>query len=615
MDRLLRATGSVTKSQELLNLALDIAAGTGKSVTQVSQSLQKAFLGQTQAIGRLGVGLSKAEIQSSSFEQIQQRLSTLFAGQATAAAETFSGKLDRLTVASNNAKETIGAGLVDALTALSGGDTNAGIENIDKLASGIASSVKNVGLLIEKLDKLKPVLIAVGLVAAAAFLPLTTAIAGAIFLLGDLNKRLDEQSFRKGVIPKGMGNISMTVSGQVDNRTVKNQTTVTKLTKEQAAAQAKILKDKKLSLAIDKANLVLGKGTDVFDMDKIQNAAALTNQAQLLGKATDAAAVLQVASDTARLNIKRSIFALEDAIAAKDEAAIIAATKKLNADLAIFTALSGQNTQMASIESILKGLAPKDLINQKNLDDALAKIREMLALLAKVSVSTAGGSTAGKVAGGATGGATGGALGGAIGGTLLIDGKTEAELAADAAGSTADAAADAAETADAAVETLAKIDEVIAELADSVSVIGENGKEFIALIDGVAETFQTLDDSTAFNALVNSFAKGNIGSFTAGSAKAAEGSLFGTQGIEDASAFNALVNSFANGAIGSFGAGSFRAAEGGSIFNSGAVGSRDRDFNITVNAGIGDPNAIAEAVNQVIRDAVDRGTLRGFAIE
>ena len=62
MDRLLRATGDVTKSQELLGLALDISAGTGKSLTQVSQSLQKAYLGQTQALGRLGVGLTKAEL-------------------------------------------------------------------------------------------------------------------------------------------------------------------------------------------------------------------------------------------------------------------------------------------------------------------------------------------------------------------------------------------------------------------------------------------------------------------------------------------------------------------------------------------------------------------------
>jgi hypothetical protein len=58
LDRLLRATLNITKAQDLLNLSLDIAAGTGKSVTQVSQSLQKAYLGQTQALGRLGVGLS-----------------------------------------------------------------------------------------------------------------------------------------------------------------------------------------------------------------------------------------------------------------------------------------------------------------------------------------------------------------------------------------------------------------------------------------------------------------------------------------------------------------------------------------------------------------------------
>jgi hypothetical protein len=52
MDRLLRATGDVGKSQELLNLALDVAAGTGKSVTQVSQSLQKAYLGRRTKQGR-----------------------------------------------------------------------------------------------------------------------------------------------------------------------------------------------------------------------------------------------------------------------------------------------------------------------------------------------------------------------------------------------------------------------------------------------------------------------------------------------------------------------------------------------------------------------------------
>jgi len=146
MDRLLRATGDVTKSQELLGLALDIAAGTGKSLTQVSQSLQKAYLGQNQALGRLGVGLSKAELTSSSFEEIQQRLSVLFAGQATAAADTYAGSLNRLAVAGNNAKETIGKGLVDALTVASNStSTDDLIKKIDAASASIANFLRETG--------------------------------------------------------------------------------------------------------------------------------------------------------------------------------------------------------------------------------------------------------------------------------------------------------------------------------------------------------------------------------------------------------------------------------------------------------------------------------------
>jgi hypothetical protein len=120
-------------------------------------------------------------------------------------------------------------------------------------------------------------------------------------------------------------------------------------------------------------------------MDKIQVAAALTNQAEQLGKATSQAQLLQIANDTARLNIKKSISDLEDAIASKDEAAITAATKRLNEDLKIFSALTAQNVKLADIKSILDTLKPKDLINLTNLDAALAKIQEMLRLLAQAN--------------------------------------------------------------------------------------------------------------------------------------------------------------------------------------------------------------------------------------
>lgn len=265
MDRLLRATGSVTKAQELLGLALDVAAGTGKSVTQVSQSLQKAFLGQTQALGRLGVGLSKAELTSSSFEEIQQRLTVLFAGQASAAAETFAGQLDKLTIAANNAKETIGKGLYDGISALSGGGATAATDNIDKLAKGIGDTLANVGSLINKLKDLKPVLIGLGIVAAAAFLPMTTAIVGAIFLLGQLNKLLDKSLFKQGIIPNGMGNISMSVSSQDTQRA----------DKAAAAAAAKQIKATNTLTKAQKDQAKLAKAKAIFDLQKIQIEAAL----------------------------------------------------------------------------------------------------------------------------------------------------------------------------------------------------------------------------------------------------------------------------------------------------------------------------------------------------
>ena len=363
MDRLLRATGDVTKSQELLGLALDIAAGTGKSLTQVSQSLQKAYLGQTQALGRLGVGLTKAELTSSSFEEIQARLSTLFAGQATEAADTYAGSLARLSVAGNNAKETIGKGLVDAfVTASNSSSIDDLIGKIDRAAEAMAGFLRETGKFIQiTKDIFKN--------------PTFFAPSGGLF--GD---------------GKGFGNISMTVSSQDTQRAdaiaKKNAAALARLTGVQAANQAKILKDKRLQAAIDKASLALNKGNEIFDMDKIQIAAALTSQAEQLGKATSASQVLQIANDTARLNVKQSILALEDAIAAKDEAAITAATAKLNADLKVLGALGMQNVKLQDIKSVLDSLQPKDLINLGNLTSAIALLQQLLNMQTKTVAPT-----------------------------------------------------------------------------------------------------------------------------------------------------------------------------------------------------------------------------------
>jgi hypothetical protein len=117
-EKLVRATNDVEKAQRLQTLALDIAAGSGKSLESVSQALARAYDGNNSALTRLGVGLSAAELKSSSFDQVTAKLAETFGGQASVQAETFEGKMKRLQVAFDEAKESVGARLLPILTNL-----------------------------------------------------------------------------------------------------------------------------------------------------------------------------------------------------------------------------------------------------------------------------------------------------------------------------------------------------------------------------------------------------------------------------------------------------------------------------------------------------------------
>lgn len=118
LQRLAISTGSVSQAQDLLSTALDISASTGKPVETVANALAKAYDGNTAALGKLGIGLSSAELKTMSFEQVQGRLSELFGGAAAANAETYSGRIARMQVAFNEAKETIGYALLPVLEKL-----------------------------------------------------------------------------------------------------------------------------------------------------------------------------------------------------------------------------------------------------------------------------------------------------------------------------------------------------------------------------------------------------------------------------------------------------------------------------------------------------------------
>jgi hypothetical protein len=421
-------------------------------------------------------------------------------------ANTPTGQMQKLANAADDAKQIIGEGLLDALKGLGEDDSVQNLAlSMQNFAIQTANVIRGIGKLIEKIQALDDKL-PDWLKFDVGMIPIIGAwyeIAAAAGQLAAVQKSSDNQHLK---------------ALQDQFKIIKKTSTVsTKLT----ADELKKLKAKKLQQAIDKANLALNKGEEVFDLDKIQIAAALTNQAQLLGKATEATQRLQIANDTARLNVKQSILALEDAIASKDEAAIIAATKKLNEDLKILGTLSMQNVKMADIKSILDSLKPVDLINQSNLDKALATIQDMLRLLAQANAQ-----------------------------------------------------------AKATVPTSASLGSGI-PAGDYIAPISTTGGSIGAI----------LEYAEAAAARANAFA--DLLDMENASAAGSMASSIDLESI----ARSSLLQGLAGGA-----------GVSGAVSGSRYAAQAANSYNITIQAGIGDPEAIARAVEDVVRQSYQRGT-------
>ena len=153
-QQLLTVTGSITKSQEALGVALNISAATGKSLTEVSAALTRGFSGNTAGLSRLGAGISKATLKAGDMDAILAELNAKFTGQSAARLTTYAGKLDLIKVASADASEIIGKSLVDALSAL-GEDNN--IEELTKsmenFATSIATVIRGLGEIAKEIKK------------------------------------------------------------------------------------------------------------------------------------------------------------------------------------------------------------------------------------------------------------------------------------------------------------------------------------------------------------------------------------------------------------------------------------------------------------------------------
>lgn len=118
LDRLVRSTGDVDKAQTALNVALNISAATGKSLETVTTAVGKALDGNATALGRVTGGFEASELKGKSLADLMPILNERFGGAAQEQAETFAGKMDRLSIAFDEAKETAGSFILDAITPL-----------------------------------------------------------------------------------------------------------------------------------------------------------------------------------------------------------------------------------------------------------------------------------------------------------------------------------------------------------------------------------------------------------------------------------------------------------------------------------------------------------------
>ena len=258
---LLTSTGDYLKSQDLLRTSLDLSAMSGVDVVSVAADLSKAYQGNTRGLMKYQLGLTKAQLAAMSFEEILAQVAKVSSGQAQVAADSYSGSLDKLSVAGANASEILGKSLVDALTILGGaGGLPQTLGLIESISGAIGTAIIGFAKFIRVLD------IVTG--------------SGAFNMLGDLNKAFAEfEAQDKARAAAKFAGTGMATSYQGKKAQEAAAAKAAADAKKRAAdakkraAEALALQNK--TLKSQQAALKLAKAKSVFDLTKISIEAAL----------------------------------------------------------------------------------------------------------------------------------------------------------------------------------------------------------------------------------------------------------------------------------------------------------------------------------------------------
>lgn len=355
--QLARVTGSTLATQKLLSLAFNVSAGTGKNFASVVDVLSQAYVGNTKGLKSLNLGLTQAELKSKSFEEITALLNQEFGGAGAASLDSYAGKMALLKVATSNASEAIGKGLLDAISGASGsGGFPAFIRLIESAANKIVDLATGTSRLIEILKMIGS----------------STKGKGNWFeQYAKMRKRWDAEDLRVMRERAGIANNTSSYMEKQAKDSVTAKLAAQAQTKADAARLNLLKKqtaEKKAQTTIDKANALIAKAKEQFDLEGIQLTAALANQTLTI-------------EERKRLEVKQATWELEQALAQNDEARIAKATKLLEMLLGQFKILQEQLMTLNEMYKVLGELGVnRQLIDLLNLEDAINLMNQMAIL-------------------------------------------------------------------------------------------------------------------------------------------------------------------------------------------------------------------------------------------
>lgn len=259
-------TRSVAMSQSILNTAIDVSAGTGVELQTVVNDLSKSFLGNNDSLSKYELGLSKSELKAKSFNEIQELLNNQFSGQRAAFLDTYAGKVSLLEASYARMQTTIGSGLVDAFTLLSGQNGIAGAtDSMERFGVVAADVIRGVGVAISEVQSRIPFF--------TSFLD-PTKFSGVLQFV-DILRKTGEASRPLFFPGGGIGKPGVDKQlAAIEEAAIKREKELERLRSKQAKEQAKLNRLKQISL-------MLIQKEARFDLTRIQLAAALQ------GKLTD----------------------------------------------------------------------------------------------------------------------------------------------------------------------------------------------------------------------------------------------------------------------------------------------------------------------------------------